>query len=180
MKRSALYLSILSLVLAALVGCNLFKKKAAVEADVTAPTGASGDQANAVEEVPAIPEPDGGLAEPVAEGESTAAADALLEQMKAGGLAASAEFKKVGTKYGAKNCIEGKLDEIPTILCEYADADAAKQAKEKSMMEEWAKDMPTGVIDRNGKTLLGAKANKDLDKNNDKVNKIVSAFTKAK
>jgi hypothetical protein len=177
MKRSALYIALLSLVLAALVGCNLFKKKAAVEADVTAPTG---EPAPAVEEVPAIPEPDGGLAEPVAEGESTAAADALLEQMKAGGLAASAEFKKVGIKFGAKSCIEGKLDEIPTILCEYADADAAKTAKEKSMMEEWAKDMPTGVVDRNGKTLLSAKANKELDKNNDKVNKIITAFNKAK
>ena len=177
MMRSALYVSLLSLVLAALVGCNLFKKKAAVETDVTAP---SGEPAPQVEEVPAIPEPDGGLAEPVAEGESTAAADALLEQMKAGGLTASQEFKKVGTKYGAKNCIEGKLDEIPTILCEYADVDSAKQAKEKAMMEEWAKDMPTGVIDRNGKTLLGAKASKDLDKNNDKVNKIITAFNKAK
>src|SRR5512147_603241 len=131
MMRSALYVSLLSLVLAALVGCNLFKKKAPVEGDVTAPSGATGEPAPQVEEVPAIPEPDGGLAEPVAEGESTAAADALLEQMKAGGLAASAEFKKIGTKYGAKNCIEGKLDEIPTILCEYADADAAKTAKEK-------------------------------------------------
>ncbi|MBI5477652.1 MAG: hypothetical protein HY906_02280 [Deltaproteobacteria bacterium] len=175
MKRSALYISLLSLVLAALVGCNLFKKKAAVEADVAAPQG---DQAPAVEEVPAIPEPDGGLAEPVTEGESTAAADALLEQMKAGGLTASAEFKKVGAKYGAKNCLEGKLDEIPTMLCEYADADGAKAGKEK--MEEWAKDMPTGVVDRNGKTLLGAKASKDLDKNNDKVNKIITAFNKAK
>jgi hypothetical protein len=175
MKRSALYISLLSLVLAALLGCNLFKKKAAVEADVTAPTG---EPAPAVEEVPAIPEPDGGLAEPVAEGESTAAADALLEQMKASGLTASAEFKKVGAKYGAKNCLEGKFDEIPTLACEFADADAAKAAKEK--MEEWAKDMPTGVVDRNGKTLLGAKANKDLDKNNDKVNKVITAFNKAK
>ena len=47
-------------------------------------------------------------------------------------------------------------------------------------MEEWAKDMPTGVVDRNGKTLLGAKASKELDKNNDKVNKIITAFNKAK
>jgi len=175
MKRSALYVSLVSLVLASLVGCNLFKKKAAVEADVTAPTG---EPAPAVEEVPAIPEPDGGLAEPVAEGESTAAADAILEQMKAGGLTASTEFKKVGAKYTAKNCLEGKFDEIPTLVCEFADADAAKANKEK--MEEWAKDMPTGVVDRNGKTLLGAKASKDLDKNNDKVNKIITAFNKAK
>src|SRR5512137_558914 len=99
MKRSALIVTLLSLVLAALVGCNLFKKKAAVEADVTAPTG---EPAPAVEEVPAIPEPDGGLAEPVAEGESTAAADALLEQMKAGGLTVSQEFKKGGPKVATK------------------------------------------------------------------------------
>jgi hypothetical protein len=174
MMRSALVLSLLSLMLAALVGCSLLKKKQAMEADVTAAAA----QADAGEEVPAIPEPDGGLAEPVTEGESTAAADALLEQMKAGGLTASAEFKKVGAKFGAKNCIEGKLDEIPTVLCEYADADGAKANKEK--MEAWAKDMPTGVVDRNGKTLLGAKANKELDKNNDKVNKIITAFNKAK
>jgi hypothetical protein len=171
MKRNALYLSILSLMIAALVGCNLFKK-------APPPEPAQVDAAPAVEEVPAIPEPDGGLAEPVTEGESTAAADALLEQMKAGGLTASAEFKKAGAKYGAKSCIEGKLEEIPTMLCEYADADAAKANKEK--MEAWAKDMPTGVVDRNGKTLLGAKANKELDKNNDKVNKIITAFNKAK
>jgi hypothetical protein len=175
MKRTALYVSLLSLALAALVGCNLFKK-------APPPEALQVDAAPAVEEVPAIPEPDGGLAEPVSEGESTAAADALLEQMKAGGLTASAEFKKVGAKdaakYAAKSCIEGKLEDIPTLMCEYADADAAKAAKEK--MEEWAKDMPTGVVDRNGKTLLGAKANKDLDKNNDKVNKIITAFNKAK
>jgi len=175
MKRTALVVSLLSLALAALVGCNLFKK-------APPPEAIQEDAGPVVEEVPAIPEPDGGLAEPVAEGESTAAADALLEQMKAGGLTASAEFKKggpkVAAKYAAKNCIEGKLEEIPTILCEYEDADKAKTGKEK--LEDWAKDMPTGVVDRNGKTLLGAKANKDLDKNNDKVNKIITAFNKAK
>jgi len=47
-------------------------------------------------------------------------------------------------------------------------------------MEEWAKDMPTGVVERNGKTLCTVKSNKELDKNNDKVNKVITAFTKAK
>jgi len=169
MTRTVLLFGLLASLLTAPTGCSLFKKSPPPEElQVDA----------AVEEIPAIPEPDGGLAEPVAEGESTAAADAILEQMKAGGLTAAAEFKKVGAKYGAKSCLEGKLDEIPTILCEYADADAAKASKDK--LEEWAKDMPTGVVDRNGKTLLGAKANKEIDKNNDKVNKVITAFNKAK
>jgi hypothetical protein len=169
--RTVLY-AVLALALA--TGCNLFKKAPPPEVQM--------DAAPAVEEVPAIPEPDGGLAEPTGEGESTAAADALLEQMKAGGLTAEGDFKKTGAKvattYTAKNCTEGKLEGIPVIFCEYADADAAKAAKTK--MEEWAKDMPTGVVERNGKTLCAAKSNKDLDKNNDKVNKIITAFTKAK
>ena len=169
--RTVLY-ALLALALA--TGCNLFKKAPPPEPVVQA------DAAAAVEEVPAIPEPDGGLAEPTEQGESTAAADAILEQMKATPLAAEGDFKKTGAKYTAKNCIEGKLEGIPTLLCEYADADAAKAAKEKAAMEEWAKDMPTGVVERNGKTLCAAKANKDLDKNNDKVNKIITAFTKAK
>ena len=166
------------LALAMATGCNLFKK-------APPPEPVQADAAPAVEEVPAIPEPDGGLAEPTEAAESTAAADAILEQMKTGGLTADGEFKKTGakdaTKYGAKNCIEGKFDTIPAILCEYADADAAKAAKDApDKMVEWAKDMPTGVVERNGKTLCSAKANKDLDKNNDKVNKIITAFTKAK
>ena len=166
--RTVLY-ALLALALA--TGCNLFKK-------APPPEAIQADAAPAVEEVPAIPEPDGGLAEPTAEGESTAAADAILEQMKAGGLTADGDFKKTGAKHGAKNCTEGKLEGIPVLLCEYADADGAKAGKEKT--EEWAKDMPTGVVERNGKTLCAAKANKDLDKNNDKVNKIITAFTKAK
>ena len=165
--RTVLY-AVLALALA--TGCNLFKKAPPPEVQM--------DAAPAVEEVPAIPEPDGGLAEPTGEGESTAAADALLEQMKAGGLTAEGDFKKTGAKHGAKNCTEGKLEGIPVLLCEYADADAAKANKTK--LEDWAKDMPTGVVERNGKTLCAAKSNKELDKNNDKVNKIITAFTKAK
>jgi hypothetical protein len=164
------------LALALATGCNLFKK-------APPPEAIQADAAPAVEEVPAIPEPDGGLAEPTEAAESTAAADALLEQMKATPLAAEGDFKKMGKdakKFGANNCIEGKLEGIPTILCEFADADAAKAAKDGNKMEEWAKDMPTGVVERNGKTLCAAKSNKDLDKNNDKVNKIITAFTKAK
>jgi hypothetical protein len=166
--RTVLY-GLLALALA--TGCNLLKK-------APPPEAMQADAAPAVEEVPAIPEPDGGLAEPTGEGESTAAADAILEQMKAGGLTADGDFKKTGAKYGAKNCVEGKLEGIPALLCEFADAEAAKTNKAK--VEEWAKDMPTGVVERNGKTLCAAKANKELDKNNDKVNKIITAFTKAK
>jgi hypothetical protein len=174
MNLRTVLLALLALSLA--TGCNLLKK-------APPPEALQVDAAPAVEEVPAIPEPDGGLAEPTAEeGESTAAADALLEQMKAGGLTAEGDFKKTGAKvatsYAAKNCIEGKLEGIPVLMCEYADADGAKAGKTK--LEDWAKDMTTGVVERNGKTLCTAKSNKDLDKNNDKVNKIITAFTKAK
>jgi hypothetical protein len=167
-------MGLLALTLAASVGCNLLKKKAPEPEPVAA------EQADA-EVVPAIPEPDGGLAEPTTEaGESTAAADAILEQMKTGGLTVDGEFKKSGAKWGAKNCTEGKIDTIPTILCEYADADLAKAAEKENKPADYASGASTGVFARNGKTILACKATKDLDKNNDKVNKIVTAFNKAK
>jgi hypothetical protein len=173
MIRSVMYLSLVGALLVGLMGCNLLKgKKGGDEGTTTA----AAEQQDA-EVVPAIPEPDGGLAEPVEEGESTAAADALLGQMKTAGLTAEG-FKKVGAKFGAKNCIEGTVDSIPVMMCEYADADAAKANKDKAV--EYAKGMPTGVVERNGKTLLAAKANKELDKNGDKLNKIVQEFNKAK
>jgi hypothetical protein len=173
--RSAVWVTLFAVTLASLTGCNILKKLRG---------GDKGDQAVAAAEqqdaevVPEIPEPDGGLAEPVAEGESTAAADAILEQMKAGGLTVDQEFKKVGARWNAKNCIEGKIDTIPTILCEYADADAAKASKDKAV--DYAKGEPTGVFDRNGKTVIACRSNKDLDKNGEKVNKIITAFNKAK
>lgn len=171
MIRSVVCLSLLGVLLASLAGCGILKRnKGEQQGDVVAA------QVDA-EAVPDIPEPDGGLAEPVSEGESTAAADAILEQMKTAGLAAG-EFKKAGAKYGAKNCLEGTLDEIPTLMCEYADADAAKANKAKA--EEFAQDMPTGVVDRNGKTLIAVKGNKELDKNGEKMNKIITQFNKAK
>jgi len=168
MKLRTLGLTLLVVALA--TGCNLFKKGEPAQPPQQ-------DAGPVVEEIPAVPEPDGGLTEVVEEGESTAAADAILEQMKAGGLTEDAKFKKTGAKYGAKNCIEGKLEGVPVLMCEYADAEAAKA--NKSAMEDWAKDMTTGVVERNGKTLCAAKSNKDIDKNNDKVNKIITAFTKA-
>ena len=172
MRRTA-YLSLLSVALFALAGCGLFKKQKAED------QAAGGEVAQQdAEVVPEIPEPDGGLAEPVAEGESTAAADAILEQMKTGGVTVDQEFKKAGAKWGAKNCIEGKIDSIPAILCEYADADAAKANKDKAV--EYAKGEPTGVVDRNGKTIIAVRSNKGLDKNGEKVNKIITQFNKAK
>jgi len=172
MQHFVVTLGVGCVVLGPLSGCHLFKKEKPAEAVAAL-------QVDAGEEViPDIPEPDGGLAEPVAEGESTASADALLEQMKASGLKVTKEFRRTGRKYGAKNCIEGALDGVPTILCEYADAEAAKA--QKSALEEWATDMPTGVVDRNGKTLLSAKASKEIDSTNEKVNRIITAFNRAR
>ncbi|HEY3357185.1 MAG TPA: hypothetical protein VGQ83_28305 [Polyangia bacterium] len=173
--RIAVYFILLSVALPSLTACGFLKRnKGGAEGGDQVAVAAQED----AEVVPAIPEPDGGLAEPVAEGESTAAADALLEQMKTGGLTVDQEFKKVGAKWGAKNCIEGKIDTIPTILCEFADADAAKANKDKAV--EYAKGEPTGVVDRNGKTIIAVRSNKELDKNGEKVNKIITAFNKAK
>ncbi len=169
MNLRSVLIGLLTIALAGLMGCSLLKKKEAAEPVVA--------QEDAGEVVPAIPEPDAGVEEPGAEGESTAAADAILEQMKTAGLTFD-PFKKSGAKWGAKNCTEGKIEGIPTILCEYADSDAAKANKDKAV--EFAKGMPTGVAERNGKTILAAKANKDLDKNGEKVNKIVTQFNKAK
>ncbi len=165
--RTVLY-ALLALALA--TGCNLFKK-------APPPEPVQADAAPAVEEVPAIPEPDGGLAEPTEGGESTAAADAILEQMKAAGLQAD-PFKKVGGKYGAKNCLQGVIDSIPTMMCEYTDPDAAKAGKDKA--EDFAKGEITGVVDRNGRTVMALKANKELDKTGEKVNRIITQFNKAK
>jgi hypothetical protein len=173
MMRSTANVTLLVVALVALVGCGLFKKQ---KADDQAAGGEAAQQD--AEVVPEIPEPDGGLAEPVAEGESTAAADAILEQMKTGGLTVDGAFKKAGAKWSAKNCIEGVIDAIPTILCEYADADAAKASKDKAV--EFAKGEPTGVVDRNGKTIIAVRSNKGLDKNGEKVNKIITQFNKAK
>jgi hypothetical protein len=64
------------------------------------------------------------------------------------------------------------------MLCEYEDAEAAKTNKDKAV--EFAKGMSTGVVERNGKTIIALKANKDLDKKGEKTNKIVTEFTKAK
>jgi hypothetical protein len=168
MLQKRVVLGVLAVVLAAAVGCNPFKRKPADE-PVTA-------QADA-ELVPDIPEPDGGLAEPVAEAESTAAADAILEQMKTGGLQAG-EFKKTGAKYSAKACIEGVLDTIPTLLCEYESPEQAKASKDQAV--EYAKGSPTGVVDRNGRTVLALKSDKTLDKNGEKANRIITQFNKAK
>jgi hypothetical protein len=172
MNLKSVILGLLTVALAASVGCNLMGKKQPPPAEQVA-----AQVQQDAEVVPEIPEPDGGLAEPT-EGESTAAADAILEQMKTGGLTFDQEFKKTGAKYGAKNCVEGKIDTIPTILCEYADADAAKTNKEKAV--DYAKGATTGVVERNGKTIIACRSTKDLDKGNEKVNKIVSQFTKAK
>ena len=170
MNLRSVLISLLTITLAGALGCNLFKKAQEPPPEVV--------QQDA-EVVPAIPEPDGGLVEPSAEeGESTAAADAILEQMKTGGLTVDQEFKKSGAKWGAKNCSEGKIEGVPTILCEYADADAAKANKEKAV--DYAKGATTGVVERNGKTLLACRSDKTIDKNGDKVNKIVTQFNKAK
>jgi hypothetical protein len=71
---------------------------------------------------------------------------------KAGWKASALPLRDPG-KLSAQKCVEGTLDGVEALICEYGGADAALRGKKA--VEGWVASAVTGVALGNGRTVLG-------------------------
>ena len=89
------------------------------------------------------------------------------------------EFKPTDpSKFNAQKCVEGAVDGVDTVVCEYGSPDALALGKKAG--EQWASTAPTAAVLGNGRTLLAVADRAHVDPNGKTIHKITQAFTKTR
>jgi hypothetical protein len=81
-------------------------------------------------------------------------------------------------RYSALKCLQGTVEKLDVVLCEYGSADAV--AAGKKALESWVGTATTAVVLDNGFTVLGAADRASGDPNGKVLNQLASAYTKAR
>lgn len=81
-------------------------------------------------------------------------------------------------KLAAQKCVQGPLDGVDVMLCEYGSADAVALGKKAG--EEWLGQATTGAVLQNGNAILAVADRNRADPNGKTIHKLTQAFTKAK
>ena len=79
-------------------------------------------------------------------------------------------------KLSAQKCVQGLLDGVDTLVCEYGSAEAVALGKKAG--EEWVAQATTGAVLTNGNSLLAVADRTRTDPNGKTIHKITQAFTK--
>jgi hypothetical protein len=82
------------------------------------------------------------------------------------------------TRFSAQKCVEGTVDGIDTLVCEYGSPDALALGKKAG--EQWAGTAMTAAVLGNGRTLLAVADRARSDPNGKTIHKITQAFTKTR
>lgn len=108
---------------------------------------------------------------------------------KSGIAAELAEFKSTGHsvsefadidagKLGAKRCQTGTVDQLPVLLCEYPNTEAA--AAGHTAAEAWGGETGTVVVLRRGSTLFAMADRTHIDPNGKAISALARVFRRAK
>ncbi len=81
-------------------------------------------------------------------------------------------------KLAALKCMQGPLDGVDVMLCEYGSADAVALGTKAG--EEWIGQATTGAVLQNGNAILAVADRNRADPNGKTIHKLTQAFTKAK
>ena len=81
-------------------------------------------------------------------------------------------------KFSAQKCVQGLLDGVDAIVCEYGSNDAVALGKKAG--EDWVAQAATGAVLTNGKTLLVVADRSRADPNGKTIHKITQAYSKTR
>ncbi len=82
------------------------------------------------------------------------------------------------SRWSAQKCLQGTVDGIDTVVCEYGSPDALAYGKKAG--EQWAASATTAAVLGNGRTLLAVADRAHVDPNGKTIHKITQAFTKTR
>jgi hypothetical protein len=81
-------------------------------------------------------------------------------------------------RFSAQKCVQGLLDGVDSIVCEYGSNEAVTLGKKAG--EDWVAQAPTGAVLTNGKTLLVVADRGHADPNGKTIHKITQAYSKTR
>ena len=122
----------------------------------------------------------GGAAPPVAPAhvEGTPHTNKIIHGLKSAGLRPEGFTSADPSRYGASFCENGRVNDIETMVCEFADGNSLARGKQL-VTDEWGRaGVATGVTAQKGETLMAIADREHRDPNGKTINQIVSAFKK--
>ena len=81
-------------------------------------------------------------------------------------------------KFSAQKCVQGSLEGVDTIVCEYGSNEAVSLGRKAG--EDWVAQATTGAVQTNGKTLLVVADRGHADPNGKTIHKITQAYSKTR
>jgi hypothetical protein len=81
-------------------------------------------------------------------------------------------------RFSAQKCVQGLLDGVDSVVCEYGSAEAVALGKKAG--EDWVGQAATGAVLTNGNTLLAVADRGRTDPNGKLIHKITQAYSKTK
>jgi hypothetical protein len=81
-------------------------------------------------------------------------------------------------RFAAERCMNGPIDGVDTVVCEYGGADAVKLGHKAA--EDWVAQATTGAVLTNGNTLLVVADRSRVDPNGKLIHKITQAYKKVR
>ena len=79
-------------------------------------------------------------------------------------------------RFSAQKCVQGLLEGVDSLLCEFGSADAVTLGKKAG--EDWVGQATTGAVLTNGNTFLALADRSRSDPNGKTIHKITQAYTK--
>lgn len=112
--------------------------------------------------------------------DGTVAVDAVLSAWGAKGFTTT-EIKSIEPDaWSAGACSRGPLAELDVLMCEYA-ADETLVVGDGKIVKDWEQDgVATGVVVRNGRTLLAIADTKKIDASGRTIMRLIEAFRAAR
>jgi len=101
-----------------------------------------------------------------------------LAELKSAGHTVSEFADADAGKLGAKKCQTGTVDQLPVLLCEYPNTEAA--ASGHAAAEAWGGETGTVVVLRRGSTLFAVADRNHVDPNGKAISALAKVFRRAK
>jgi hypothetical protein len=98
--------------------------------------------------------------------------------LQSAGFKTDALQKADPAKLSAQSCMQGALEGVDVMLCEYGSADAVALGKKGG--EDWVGTATTGAVLMNGNAMLAVADRNRADPNGKTIHKLTQAFNQAK
>ena len=102
----------------------------------------------------------------------------ISEAFSAAGLHVAGFVPTDPTPFSATRCVDGRVDDVDTVVCEYGSSDALALGKRAG--EQWAGNATTASVLGNGRTLLAVADRARTDPNGKTIHRITQAFLKTR